>query len=455
VTTREPASPRAELDACLRAALGAVDAEIAVARALGGEGPALTIAGRSIPADAQLVALAVGKAAAAMARALERRAGERIRSGLVVTKQGHGLPLERFAQRETGHPLPDARGEAAAREALDLVAASRPEDVLLLLLSGGASALLPAPAESLCLSDLEATTRALLGCGADIEETNVVRKHLSSVAGGRLALAAAAGRIEVLAVSDVPGDRLDLIGSGPAAPDPSTYADALAVLQRRGIAGDVPRAVWEHLGRGARGELPETPKPGAPELARVRHTIVASNRDARRAAVSEARARGLAAIDLGEGLRGEARVMGARLAALGLGVEATEEAIVVVGGETSVTLRGGGRGGRNQELALAAALALDGSRGVALLAAGTDGSDGPTDAAGAFADGGSVARGAARGASASRALAENDAYSFFQAEGGILRTGPTRTNVMDLALVRVSATAGRGRGPGARRGGEG
>jgi glycerate-2-kinase len=375
-----------------------------------------------------------------MASALEEVARDRIAGGLVVTKDGHGLPLDVLPVREAGHPLPDARSEAAAREVLELARGMRERDVLLVLLSGGTSALTACPAPGLDRDVLADTTRALLASGADISETNCVRKHLSDLSGGRLAAVAGCARIEVLVVSDVPGDALDVIGSGPCAADPTSFGDALDVIERRGIRAVVPGAALEHLERGARGELAETPAPGDPIFERVRHTIVARNADARSAAARAARERGRRALVLGEVLRGEARVAGRRLAALARSIESREPICLIAGGETTVTLRGDGRGGRNQELALAAAIELASverasADGIALLALGTDGSDGPTDAAGAFADAGTLERGARAGADALAALAANDAYGFFSQEGGLVRTGPTGTNVMDLALV--------------------
>jgi glycerate-2-kinase len=305
------------------------------------------------------------------------------------------------------------------------------------LLSGGASSLLACPAGELTLEDLAATTRALLEAGAEIEQLNAVRKHLSAMAGGRLAQRTAARRVEVLAISDVPGDRLDVIGSGPFAADPTTYADALAVLAERGVLERVPARVRAHLEAGARGELDETPKPGDPALSRVHTTLLATNRDAVEVARDAAQRRGLGVRVVSNPLAGEAREAGRWLVALARRARASQPLCLVAGGETAVTVRGRGRGGRNQELALAAALALDRGPATALLAAGTDGSDGPTDAAGAFADEGTVERGRRAGVDALAALAENDSYGFFAAEGGLWVTGPTRTNVMDLALVRV------------------
>ena len=442
----EEAAPRADLVACFAAALEAVDPAAALQRAVTRTGDGLAIAGRMLPAGSKLRVVAAGKAACAMAAALEALAGEAIVEGLAVTKDSHALPLARCAVREAGHPVPDARGAAAAGEALALAARARPDETLVLLLSGGASALLSGPLAGLSLEDLASTTRVLLAAGATIDELNAVRKHLGAVGGGRLAGAAAgAGRIEVLVVSDVLGDALDVIGSGPCAADSTRFSDAVAVLEARGLAHRVSEPVRAHLARGVRGELPESVKPGDPALAKVATTLLASNRDALDAAAAAARARGLRPCLVSRGLRGEARSIGRALGALGLALRPGPPLLLLAGGEPTVTLRGDGRGGRAQELALAAALELAGSTGIALLAAGTDGSDGPTDAAGAFADGGTVARGSARGADARAALARNDSHGFFRAEGGCFVTGPTRTNVMDLVLVRVAVPA-RGTG---------
>jgi len=429
---------RARLERIFRRALAAVDAEAAVRRALATDAAgALAIAGRAVPPSARLVVLAAGKASAAMAHAVESMAGDRVAGGLAVTKRGHGRPLARVVVRETSHPVPDARCERAAHELLAAAAGMRADDVALVLLSGGASALVACPLPGLSLEDVAVTTACLLAAGADIHALNTVRKHLVDVAGGRLARAIAARRVDVLAISDVQGDPLDVIASGPCAPDPTRFADALAVLARQGLRDAVPARVVAHLEAGARGEREESVKPGDPVFARVGATIVARLEDALAAAESAARDEGLRPLRVGAPLAGEARDAGARLAALARRHAGDAPLCLIAGGETTVTVRGGGRGGRSQELALAAALAWDGAPGVALLAAGTDGTDGPTDAAGAFADGGTIARAAARGADAAAALAANDAYAFFDREGGLLRTGPTGTNVGDLVLLAV------------------
>jgi len=370
-----------------------------------------------------------------MARALEAVVGDQIAAGLVVVPDGLAVDLKTMTLCETAHPIPDARCERAGQLAIDLVAGARPDDVLLAMISGGASSLVSCPIDGVTLPDLANATDRLLQGGAAIGELNSVRKHLSRLSGGRLAAHAASKRIEVLAISDVPGDRLDVIGSGPLAADPTTYRDALDSVAR--IGGEFPERVRAHLEAGARGEFPDTPGPGAAVFDRVRSTLLASNATAVEAACLAAEERGMRAIALPGWLSGEARIAGQRLAALGVSMDTAQPVCAIAGGETAVVVRGTGRGGRNQELALAAAVELAGNRKVALLAAGTDGIDGPTDAAGAYADGETLAHGSELGVDARAALAANDSHSFFDREGGVLRTGPTGTNVMDLAFLYV------------------
>ncbi len=427
--TRTHRAARERLARIHRAALAGVQPEACTA-----PGAAELAAGRPL----RLVA--AGKAAAPMARALERAAGARIREGLVVTKDGHGLPLERCLLLEAGHPVPDGRSAAAGREVLAVAERTAPDEAFVLLLSGGASSLLSTPTGALTPEDLAQATRVLLAAGGDIAQLNTLRRHLTAVSGGRLARAASrAAEIHVLAISDVPGGAPADLGSGPCAADPTTFGDACAAVASLGAWDRLPTAVRAHL----EAAQEESVKPGDPVLARVHTRIVASNRTARRAALDAGREEGLRAVDLGGGLRGEARVAGRRLVQLARSLAPAEPTLLVIGGETTVGVRGKGRGGRSQELALAAALALEDAPHIVLLAAGTDGTDGPTDAAGAFADAGSVARGRTAGASAEAHLADNDAYTFFAAEGGLLVTGPTRTNVMDLVLIEVGETRGR------------
>jgi glycerate-2-kinase len=432
----------ARLERIFRAGVAAADPDPALRAVLAVDGGDARIDGEALGPGERLHLLAVGKAASGMAAAALSQAGARVVRGLVVTKDGHARPDLSVRQLETAHPVPDERSAAAGREALAFVASVPPGDALLVLLSGGASSLVSCPAAGLAPGDLAETTRLLLGSGAAIDELNAVRKHLSATAGGRLALASRAGRSFVLALSDVAGDRIDVIGSGPFAADPTRWEDAIAVLRERGVWSKLPPAVRDVLEAGGRGELPDTPEAGAPQLARVRHRILASNRTALTAARDAARAEGLRPVAVWEELSGEARGVGRRLGTLLLALRSDRPVCLLAGGETTVTLRGSGLGGRSQELALAAALAFQGRAGVALLAAGTDGSDGPTDAAGACADGGTVERGRARGESAAARLEDNDSYRFFAAEGGLLRTGPTGTNVRDLVLASAMPTSG-------------
>lgn len=435
------AGRRAELEAVFRSAVAAVEPGAVLARQLTRDREGrLVVAGRPLEEGAPVVVLAAGKAAAPMAAAVERWAGPRLAGGLAVVKDGYGVPLRQVALREAAHPVPDGRSERAGREALRVVERVPPGALLLVLLSGGASSLLSTPDEGLDPSDLEETTAALLAGGAPIDELNAVRKHLSAVAGGRLALRARARRIEVLAISDVPDDRLDVLASGPFAGDASRFADAMAAIDRVGRAR-FPERVVARLQAGVRGECEETPKPGDPRLAAVRHTVVANNATALSAAESAARERGWRVHRVTGRLAGEARRAGRRLAALAASVRSSQRVCLIAGGETVVTVRGSGRGGRSQELALAAACAIEGRSDLALLAAGTDGTDGPTEAAGAYVDGGTVARGVALGIDARARLADNDSHGFFAREGGLLRTGPTRTNVMDLVLALVEGDA--------------
>jgi glycerate 2-kinase len=430
-------SPREWLEQCAATGLAAVHGGTAVGRAVRRASSRLWIAGREIPDDAGIQIVAIGKAAASMAAAAIDAVGERVSGGVIVTRDGHssaapaGLEL-----RHAGHPVPDARSMAAGRFLLETVAAIDPHDVLLVLLSGGGSALTSCPADGLEISDIARTTEVMLGCGASIDEFNCLRKHLSIVAGGRLAAASRAREIHVLAISDVPGDRLDVIASGPCTGDPTRFADALAIVDRHDLASQLPTRVLRHLEAGARGQVPESIDVDVPAVQRVHSTIVASNADARRAVLRSAGS----GLDLGEILRGEAGRMGSRLVALADSLRRGPARLLVAGGETVVRLRGSGKGGRNQELALAAAIALDrvsGDREICLLAIGSDGTDGPTDAAGGFVDADSTRRARAHGADPDRLLARNDSHRFLELTGGLVRTGPTDTNVMDLVLMCV------------------
>lgn len=395
------------------------------------------------PPRGRTVVVGAGKAAAAMAQAVEAHWRGSL-SGLVVTRYGHGAPCKQIEVIEAAHPVPDAAGREAAARILQTVRGLTADDLVLCLISGGGSALLAAPAAGLTLADKQAVNRALLRSGANIAEMNCVRKHLSALKGGRLAAACAPARVVTLAISDVPGDDPSVIASGPTVPDPTTFADALAVLAKYVISE--PRAVIEHL-RAARDE---TPKPGDPRLAGGEVVIVATAQDALRAAAGAARAAGLAPVILGDSIEGEARDVAAVHAGIARqvarhggedGTPAAPPCVLLSGGETTVTVRGSGRGGRNAEFLLALAVALDGHPGIAALAADTDGIDGSEDNAGALLAPDSLARAAARGVRAQACLADNDGYRFFSALGDLVVTGPTRTNVNDFRALLVRRTA--------------
>ena len=380
--------------------------------------------------------IGAGKAGASMALAVERHwpAGAPL-EGLVITRHGHGLSTNRIEVVEAGHPVPDEAGEAGAREILRRVQGLRPGDLLLALISGGGSALLSLPAKGVSMDALKATTRDLLRSGARIEDINTVRKHLSAIQGGRLA---SASRVPVLAliISDVTGDDPTHIASGPCAPDPTTYADALAVLDRHGVS-PVP-AVLRHLQRGAKGEIAETPKPGSDAFAHVENRVVATAQLALSAAESYFRARGIRTRNLGDRITGEASEVAKAQEALVRRGGLEPPVAIVSGGECTVTVRGRGRGGRNTEFLLSLAIGLGGLPGVHAIACDTDGIDGSEDNAGAVLLPDSLKRAAERGVDAKKLLADNDAYGFFSALDDLVVTGPTRTNVNDYRAIVIA-----------------
>jgi hydroxypyruvate reductase len=440
---------RADLRRIFDAGVRAVEPAEAVRRHVAVEGSVLR-AGRGawdLEDVGRVLLLGAGKASAAMAAAVEGLLADRVADGWINTRYGNGQELRRVRVHEAGHPVPDENGLRGAEHILRLATAAGPRDLVVCCLSGGGSALMPLPAEGLALEDKQTVTRLLLASGASIDEMNAVRKHLSRIKGGRLAEAAWPASILTLALSDVVGDRLDVIASGPTVADPTTYADCLAILDRYGLRTGTPRAVVERLERGAAGLAAETPKADHPALAAAVHVLIGSNRQAVEAAAAEARSLGYEPMILSTRIEGETRDIARMHAAMAweaaeAGRPARPPCCLLSGGETTVTVRGDGLGGRNQEFALAAALDLDGLADVALLCAGTDGADGPTDAAGAFADGSTIRRAAALGLDARDALRRNDSHSFFRRLGDLLVTGPTRTNVMDLRMILVGRPQG-------------
>jgi len=385
-----------------------------------------------------------GKAGATMAAAAEKALGRAIAAGVVNVKDGHTAQLRRIQLNECGHPVPDERGAAGARQIAEMAAAAGQGDLVLCLISGGASALMPLAAKPITLEEKQAVTRLLLASGADIHEMNAVRKHISAIKGGQLARLAAPAAVEALLLSDVIGDDIDVIGSGPAAPDASTFAGAAEILRRYGILERVPAAVRERIERGAGGEIAETPKPGDALFARVRNTVVGGNRLALEAARREARRLGFHTLVLASEVEGETREVARMHAAMAReivksGQPVKPPACLITGGETTVTIRGGGLGGRNQEFVLAAALDIAGMQRTVVFSAGTDGTDGPTDAAGAVADGGTLGR----NPDARRYLDGSDSYHYFEGLGDLVKTGPTGTNVMDVRIVLVGARGAR------------
>jgi hydroxypyruvate reductase len=403
------------------------------------------VAGRRryrLDAFRDIYVLGAGKASATMAVAVERLLRRRIRGGLINTKYGHLARLRRLELNECGHPVPDENGVRGAERIAAVARQAGAEDLILCLISGGASALMPLPAAPLTLAEKQSATKLLLACGANIHEMNAVRKHLSAVKGGQLARLASPAAVLALMLSDVIGDDLDVIGSGPTAPDRSTFAAAYGILEKYGLVERVPASVRQRLEAGLSGAIPETPKPGDAVFERTQNLLVGSNRLAVDAAAGAARKLGYNTLVLSTMIEGETREVARMHAAIAKEILHSRRplkppACVISGGETTVTLRGDGLGGRNQEFVLAAALNLAGCAPVVVLSGGTDGTDGPTDAAGAIADGATLERAARLGLDARRYLDRNDSYRFFQPLGDLLLTGPTGTNVMDVRLMLV------------------
>lgn len=438
----DPQGHRAQAVQVLSEALRSVDPAEAVRRRLRMDGQTLLVGDLSYDLNRfrEVYVVGGGKASVAMAQAVEEVLGARITAGLVNTKYGYTAPLKHIAVNEAGHPVPDENGLAGGRRMLELAARAGEDALVICLISGGGSALLVSPVDGITLEDKQQLTQALLRSGATINEINSLRKHLSRMKGGNLARIASPAPLVALILSDVVGNPLDVIASGPTVPDTSSYAEAYDVLKRYGIVDSVPKAVINHLERGMAGEIPDTPKPGDRVFEGVQNLLVASNEIAADAAVEKASALGFNTLFLSNFVEGEAREVGKVVAAVAREIDRSgrpvaRPACVLAGGETTVTIRGSGSGGRNQELSLAAALKIEGIPDLIVVSLATDGSDGPTDASGAIVDGSTLERAREQGLDPWAYLANNDSYHFFKRLGDLLLTGPTNTNVNDLIFI--------------------
>ena len=433
---------RATIMAIGRAAIAAVDPAAAVHETVSFCSGGIRIGRLHVPdAEARrVIVLGAGKASPRMAAALVDILGDRVKGGLVITKDGYASPAGQVEILEAGHPVPDARGQAATARLLDAAGDAGEGELVLCVISGGGSALTPCPPQGTSLSELQDITDQLLRSGATINQMNAIRKHLSEFHGGLLAAAAAPARVVGLLVSDVVGNPVDVIASGPTSPDPTTFAEALAALDAFDLRATAPVSIRQRLERGARGGLPETPKPDDPLFERVANLVIADNARAGLAAVAAAEAAGLHAQFLTSRVEGEAReiaklVAGAAIDIARSGRPVRRPGCAIFGGETTVTVRGDGRGGRSQELAVAAAQALSGEPNTAVFALATDGTDGPTDACGGLIDWTTLDRARAAGGNCASALAANDSYNFLKCCGDLVQLGPTGTNVNDLYMA--------------------
>jgi hydroxypyruvate reductase len=388
----------------------------------------------------RILVVGAGKAAAPMGKTVEDLLGDRIFDGVVVVKDEHGLPLKKIKVCEASHPVPDKRGVQGTEEILSLVKNAGERDLIICLISGGGSALLIAPVLEISLEDKQNATKLLLACGATIHEINTVRKHLSRVKGGRFAQIANPATITSLILSDVVGDDLDVIASGPTVPDSSTFQDAEQILKGYGIWDQLASSVRSHIEKGSSGQIEDTPKSDNPAFLKCSQVLVGTNLHALKAAGEAAESLGYRTLILSSKVEGEACEVAKFYTAVAKEILESDYPMeppvcVLAGGETTVTIRGNGRGGRNQEFALAAALMVEGLDNLVVLSGGTDGTDGPTDAAGAIVDGATVARARAKNLDPKDFLKRNDSYNFFRKLDDLIMTGPTRTNVMDIYML--------------------
>ena len=429
--------------------IAVADPETAIKNALKYAANKLKVKNEEIPLKGRVYVIGAGKASGGMAKAVEEIMGEIVEDGVVAVPEEivNDYSLKKIRLVGSTHPRPSEKSVHACNEILKLVSGLSEDDVVLALISGGGSALIECPVEGVTIEDMAEVSIALMNAGADIFELNTVRKHLSRIKGGWLARHAYPATLVALMISDVVGDRMDTIASGPTVPDPTTFQDAAAVLQRRKVWDKASPSIKEYITKGLRGEVPETPKPGDPIFRKVHNHVIASNIDSLKAMQDKAQKLGYNAIILTAMLEGEAREVGKVAAAIAketlrTGHPIEPPAVILAGGETTVTVTGKGKGGRNQELALAAAIEIKGLTGVAIASIGSDGRDGPTDAAGAVVDGKTVEIALEKGLDPIKYLANNDSYSFFAKAGGHVKTGYTGTNVNDFLIIVVEKKLG-------------
>jgi len=427
------------------ASLKAVDPITAVKRFLNKEGDSLIVKDTSFDLNSfdNIHLIGFGKAAAAMARGVEGILGDNLKAGIVSVKYGH---LDKVSSKikinEADHPVPDEAGMKGAKEIVDFLQQRNEKDLVICVISGGGSAILPLPCKGITLAEKQETTKLLLACGADIKEINAIRKHISQVKGGQLARITQPATLVTLILSDVIGDPLDSIASGPAAPDQTTFEDCWIILTKYDLLGKIPPAVEQHLKSGVDKLIPDTPKVGDPAFSKTYNNIVGSNWEAVVAARDYAQKLGYNTLVLSTFMEGETKDVARVHAAIAKEVNKTSNPInipacIISGGETTVTIRGDGLGGRNQEFVLAAAMDIQGMEKVVVLSAGTDGTDGPTDAAGAIADGETIQKATQLNLDTLNYLQNNDSYHYFEQLNDLVKTGPTNTNVMDIRIVLI------------------
>lgn len=407
-------------------------------------GTLLKVDGRDYDLDhfEKILVIGAGKAGASMARAMEDILGDRINEGIITVKYGHLADLKRIKIKEAGHPVPDENGYLGAREIYRLASSADEKTLVICLISGGGSALLTMPVDGVSLADKQATTKVLLDCGANIHEINTIRKHLSVIKGGGLARAVYPAALVTLILSDVVGDDLDSIASGPCVPDSKTFDDCQDIFDKYDIERDIPAPVLQYIRRGLGGEVAETPKAGQVFFRQTQNVIIGSNFNALLKSKQKADAFGYNTLLLSSMIEGETREVACNHIAIAAEIQAngyplSRPACVLSGGETTVRIKGNGKGGRNQEFVLAAAIRMEGMEDVTAFSAGTDGSDGPTDAAGAIADNQTLAQAASLALDPKKFLDNNDSYHFFEKVGGLYKTGPTNTNVMDIRIILI------------------